>query len=150
MVRFIRSHLAVGPRMVRFGEPVLDVVGLADHVETHLTRPGGVAVAGLLGELDAIVGQDRMDAVGHGSQQVLEELPRRAPVSLVYQLGDRELACAVDADEQVKFASGGLHFSDIYMEEADRVAPEALPLRFVALNIGKAGDAVPLEAPMQR
>jgi len=55
--------LPVGPRMVRFGEPVLDAILLADHVEAHLTRPGGVAVAGLLGELDAIIGQDGMDAV---------------------------------------------------------------------------------------
>jgi len=32
--------LTVGPRIVRFGEPVLDVIGLADHVEA----PGRVAV----------------------------------------------------------------------------------------------------------
>jgi hypothetical protein len=64
----------------------------------------------LLGELDApfdfaqdrIVGQDRLDAAGHGFQQVFEELPSRPPVSLVDQLGDRELAGAVDADEQVQ------------------------------------------------
>jgi hypothetical protein len=31
--------LAVGSWVVRFGEPVLDVVGRADHVETHLTLP---------------------------------------------------------------------------------------------------------------
>jgi len=48
--------LPVGPWMVRLGEPVLDVVGLADHVEAHLTGPGGVPVAGLLGELDTVVG----------------------------------------------------------------------------------------------
>ena len=46
--------LSVGPRVVRFGEPVLDLVRLADHVEAHLARSGGVAVARLLGELDAI------------------------------------------------------------------------------------------------
>ncbi len=27
--------LAVGPRMVGFGQPMLDRVGLADHVEAH-------------------------------------------------------------------------------------------------------------------
>jgi hypothetical protein len=83
--------LAVGPRVVRFCEPVLDAVCVADHVEAHLTRPGGVAVARLLGELNAIVGQDRVNAVRHGFQQVFEELPRGAPVSLVDQLGAREL-----------------------------------------------------------
>jgi hypothetical protein len=48
----------VGPRIVRFGEPVLDVVYLADHVEGYLAQPGGVAVARLLTKVDAIVRQD--------------------------------------------------------------------------------------------
>jgi hypothetical protein len=135
--------------VVRFGEPVLDVVPLADHVEAHLTRPGGVPVAGLLGELDAIVGQDRVDAVRYGLQQVFEELPRRPPVSLVDQLCDRELARAVDGHEQVKLALGGLHLGNIHVEEADRIALEALSLRLVALNIRQPGDAVSLEASMQ-
>lgn len=68
--------LAVGPWMVRFGEPVLDVVGLADHVEAHLTRLGGVAVAGLLSEMDAVIGQDRVDAVGHGFQADVRRTPK--------------------------------------------------------------------------
>ena len=42
-------NLAIGPRMVGFGEPVLDPVGFTDHVETHLPRIGGVSVPGLLG-----------------------------------------------------------------------------------------------------
>ena len=82
--------LSVGPRMVRLCEPVLDVVCLADHVEAHLARPGSVPVSGLLGELDAVVGQDRVDSVRHRCQQVLEELPRRSSIGLVDQLGDRE------------------------------------------------------------
>ena len=56
--------LTVSPGMVRLGEPMLDIVCLADHVEAHLARPGDVAIAGLLGELDAIMGQDSVDAVG--------------------------------------------------------------------------------------
>ena len=94
--------LTVGPRMVRLGKPVLNFIGFADHVKAHLARPGGVAAAWLLGELDAIVGQDRVNAVGHGFQQMFEELPSRPPVSLVDELSDRELAGAVDADEQVE------------------------------------------------
>lgn len=94
--------LPIGPRVVRLGEPMFDVVGLADHVEAHLPRPRGVAVARLLGELEAIVGQDCMDPVGHSFQHVLEELPRGSPVSLLDELGDREFTRAVDADEQVE------------------------------------------------
>jgi len=132
--------LTVRPRVVRFGEPVLDAVRLADHVEAHLARPCGVSVAWLLGELDAIAGQDRVDAVGHGCQQVFQELPRCPAISLVDQLGDRELAGAIDADEQVQFAFGVLHLSDIHVKEADRVALEALPLRLIALDVSGRRD----------
>ena len=142
--------LSVGPWMVRLRQTVLDVVCFADHVEPHLTRLGGVAVTRLVGELDAVVGQDRVDAVRHGCQQVFEELSRGSPVSLVDQLGDRELAGAVDADEQIQLAFGGLHLSDIDVEEADRVALEALPLWLVALDVRQARDAVSLKAPIQR
>jgi hypothetical protein len=83
--------LTIGPRVVRRGKPVLDVVRLKDHVEAHLPRPGGVAIARLVGELDAIVGQDRVDPVRRRFQQVLKELPRRSPVSLVDELGDGDL-----------------------------------------------------------
>ena len=142
--------LSVGPRVVGLREPMLDVVGLADHVEAHLTRPGGVAVAMLLGELKAIVRQDGVNAVRHGSQQVFEELPRCAPVSLVDKCGDRELAGTVDADEQIQFAFGSLHLGNIDMEEADWVTLEALPLRLVAFDVRQAGDPVSLEASVQR
>jgi hypothetical protein len=64
------------------------------------------------------VGQDRVDAVRHRFQQVLQELPRRPPVSLIDQLGDRELAGAVDADEQAKLTLSGLHLGDVHVEEA--------------------------------
>jgi hypothetical protein len=43
-----------------------------------------------------------------------------------------------------------LHFGNIDVEEADRVAFEALPGRFIAFDVRQAGDAVPLQATMQR
>ena len=71
-------------------------------------------------------------------------------ISFVNQLGDGELARAVDANEQVELAFGGLHLGDVHVEEADGIALEALSLRLVALDVGQAGDAVPLEALVQR
>lgn len=65
--------LTVGSRMVRFGEPVFDVVCLADHVEADLTRPGGVSFGRLLSELHAIIGQDRVDVERCGFQPVVEK-----------------------------------------------------------------------------
>lgn len=81
---------------------MLDVVGLADHVEAHLPGEGGVPVARLIGELDAVVGQDRVDPVGNSFEQALQELPCPLPVSLFYKQGDGELAGAIDGCEQVE------------------------------------------------
>jgi hypothetical protein len=68
-------NLAIGPRLVGLGQPVLDVVGFADHVEAHRPRVDGVAVPGLVCELDAVIGQFGMDPIRHGFEQVLQELP---------------------------------------------------------------------------
>ena len=99
---------------------------------------------------DRIVGQDRVNAVGHGLQEVLKEFPRRSPVSLAYKLGDREFTRAVDADEQVELALASLNLGDIHVKEADRVALEALSLWLVPLNVRQTGYVVPLQAAVQR
>ncbi|MBL3573501.1 hypothetical protein [Rhodovulum sulfidophilum] len=91
------------------------VRGFANHVETHLPGAGRISVPGLLGELDAprhchsdrwrsngSIGQDRVDAVGNHLQQMLEDLPGGLPVSFFDELGERELAGAVDGHEEVR------------------------------------------------
>jgi hypothetical protein len=143
--------------MVGFGEAVLDVVRLADHVEAHLARPGSVAIARLVSEPDAVVGESCVNAIRHGFQQVFEELPRRPPVRLIDQLGDRQIAGAVDTDEQVKLAltfsrlrPGGLHLGDVHVEEAERVTLEARAFGPVFFDVRKTGDAVALQTAVQR
>lgn len=128
--------LAVGPRMIWLGEPMLDVVGFADHVEAHLTRGRCVAVTWLVSELDAIIRQDGVNTIGNGFQQVLEKLPRRSSISFVDELGDSELAGAVDADEQIQLAFGSLHLGNIDVKEADRIAFEALTFWLVSFDVG--------------
>ena len=92
--------LAIGPWMVGFGQPVLDPVGLADHIKAH--RPGvdGISVPRLLCKLDAVVG-NVMDLVGHGFEHMLKEFPGGLPVGLVDELGHGELARPVDTDKQI-------------------------------------------------
>ena len=60
--------LPVGPRVVRLGEAVLDAVLGADLVEAGDAEASGpaVTVAGQVGELNAIVGQDGVHVVGNG------------------------------------------------------------------------------------
>ncbi len=59
--------LSICPRVIDFGQPVFDFVFIADTVED---MPEGVFVPGLVGELDAIVGQNRVDRVGDGFDKV--------------------------------------------------------------------------------
>jgi len=57
--------LAVGPGLEGFGQAMLDAVPLAERIERM--RPVRLG-AWLFGELDAVVGQDRVDAIRQGLQ----------------------------------------------------------------------------------
>ena len=142
--------LAVGPRVVGLCEAMFDPVGLTDHVETHGPRINGVAVPRLLGELNAVVGENGVDLIGHCFEHVLQELPGRLPVCLVDELGHGKFARAVNADEQKQLALSSLHLGDVDVKEADGVALELLALRLVALHVRQPRNAMALQAPMQR
>ena len=58
--------LTFSPCMVGFGQPMLNPVRVKDHVKAHRSRICCVYVSGLLGELDAIVGEDGVDVIGNG------------------------------------------------------------------------------------
>jgi hypothetical protein len=63
----------LGPWVVGLGQPGLAAVGRAAPVEAPWPGADGVAVAGWRGELDAVVGQDRVQAVEPGFEHVLKE-----------------------------------------------------------------------------
>ena len=63
--------LAIGPGLFDFGEPVLDVVLVADPVKDMFKRAG---VVSHVGELDSVVGQDRVNAIGHSSHEIAQKL----------------------------------------------------------------------------
>ena len=67
--------LTVGPGVVGLGEPMLDAIFAADLVEAMHTHPSGPAipVAWQVGELDAVVGQDGVQVVGHRFEQGFQE-----------------------------------------------------------------------------
>ena len=142
--------LTIGPRVVRLGQTVLDPVCLTDHVKTHLPRPRGIPISGLLGELDAVIGQDRMDPVGHDFHKVLQELPGSPSIRFFNQLNDGKFAGPVNGYEHKELAFRSLHLGDVDVEEADRVALELRPRGLVAINVRQAGNPVSLEAPVQR
>ena len=127
--------LTVGPGMVGLCQAVFDPVGLADHVEAHGPGIDGVPVSGLLGKLNTprrghsdqwrsngSIRENGVDLIGHCFEHSLQELPCCLPVCLIDDLGHGKLACAVNADEQIKLSLGGLNFRDVDVKEADGVA----------------------------
>jgi hypothetical protein len=91
--------LTVGPGMIGFRQAVLDAVTPARPVERVAPKAcrDTASVPGKTGELDAVVGQHRMDLVGNGCHQ---ERCRRFGVGTLHQLGKGDLRGSVDSDEE--------------------------------------------------
>ena len=124
--------LAVGPRMVRLGEPVFNAVLATDLIEAVDAQACGPAIPVLrqVGELDAMIDEDSVQAVGDCSDQHFQERDGGRSVSLVVKLDEGELRGAIDPDIEVKLALLGTHLGDIDMEVADATGEqraEAVP-----------------------
>jgi hypothetical protein len=66
------------------------------------------------------------------------------------QFDEGELGGAVDRDEEMELACGGLDFGNVDVEVADRVGFELFLRGLVALNIRQATDPMALQAAVQR
>lgn len=62
--------------MVGFGQPMFDTVLGADPLEemSHVTRARPVPVAWRMTELRAVIGKHDMNLVGHGLDEIAQEL----------------------------------------------------------------------------
>jgi hypothetical protein len=107
-------------------------------------------VPGLLCELNAVVGQDGVDLVGHGLEHVLKELPGRLSISGGIELGGGELGRPVDSHKEKELDLGGLHFGNGDVDEPDGVALKLLPPGLVTFDIWQPRDPMTLQAPVQR
>ena len=153
--------LAVGPRVVRLGQAVLDAVLGAGEFEgmgaEDLAAVHGLAdewcgrgdVAGR-GAVLAVVGEHGVHAARQGLLQGAQEVGGDARGGALVQLGKGERRGAVDGDEEVELALLGPDLGDVDVEVADRIGLEALAGRLVAVGFRQARDAVALEAAMQR
>ena len=153
--RFLQSavhslDLAVCPGVVRLGQPVLDAMLVADPVEqvNAVSRGRAGAVPGQIGELDSVVGENRVDPVGNDLDERLQESRRDFPGCLLAQLGMGELAGPVDGDEQIEPAFLGTNLGNINVEIADGIRLEPL-LRSVPRHIRQPAHAVTLQTAVQ-
>jgi hypothetical protein len=60
-------HLAMGPGMVGFGQPMVNPSFMTDAIKEMVK---GIDIALPIGELDAVIGEHRVDLLGYGSDQV--------------------------------------------------------------------------------
>ena len=142
-------NLTVCPWMIGFRQTMFDPVDFADHVEAHGTRPGRIAITGLVSELDPIVGQDGVDPARDDAQEMFEEFPGCLPIGFPDELCDSELAGPIDGDEEIQLAFSSLDLGNIDVKKADGIAFETLSSGLVSLDIRKPGYSVALQAAMQ-
>lgn len=90
-----------------------------------------------------------MDLIRHGLVHVLQELPSPLPVCLVDELGQGDLARAVDPANR-GLAFSGLDLNDVDMGEPCGIALELLPFRHFTLDTWRCFDAMALQAAMLR
>jgi len=142
--------LTVGPGMVGLGQTVLDAVSPTHPVERVPPKAcrGAASVPGKVGKLDTVIGQHRVDFVGNGCHQVIQECRRRLGVGALCHSGKGELRGPVDGDEQIEFALGGAQVGDVDVEIADGVALEALLFGFVGADLRQAAAAMAPQAAM--
>jgi hypothetical protein len=132
--------------VVHLGQPVLDPVLAADPVEDVPAVPDVLLARG---EPHAVVGEHRVDAVGHRRDQAAQELRGLHLARAPHEAGEGELARAVGRHEQAQLALFGADLGEVDVEVAERVAREAFLLRLVAFGLRQPADAVPFQAAVQ-
>lgn len=144
--------LAVGPGVIGFGQTMFDSTAKTDAVEGMTTEASrwSSAVPGQVGELNTVVGQHGVDAIGNGRNQRFQKRGSSAHVCAFDQFNKGELRGTVDSHEQIEFAFSGANLGQVDMEVADRVALELLPVGLAAFHFRKTADAMPFQATMQR
>jgi hypothetical protein len=122
--------LTIGPRALRLLQAMLNTVCVAGHVEALRPRIDCVPGPGLIGELGTVICQDRVDAVGNGFEQMLEEFPRCFAIGIADESSNSVFAGPINCGEEIELVLSGLNLSGVQVEATDRTSLEPLPLWF--------------------
>jgi hypothetical protein len=143
---------AVGLRMIRPGQAMLDTALLAEAIKRMVAGgPAGRLVLHVdgkaVGELGAIVGQDSMNLVREVDQEALEEGRRRLAIPSGMDLDIDVAGGAIDRDKGVALvALQRRQMLQVDMDEANTGALE--DAGFWLVRFGACADAVTLQATM--
>ena len=139
--------LAIGPGLRGGGQPVCHGMFIADPCKDVCE---GLCIPFPVREWDAVIGEPGVDVVGHGSDEVAQELGRHRLDGFGVQLSIRELQRAVDGDTHRELGFCGTYCGNIEVEVVERLGLARFLLRLVAFRVRQAADAMPLKAMVQR
>ena len=139
-------NLSVSPRMLDLGESVFNAMRSADAAKNVITS---VSITSAIRELDAVIGQYRMEGIWHCLDQIAQELCSNHLACLGVEFGKSELRGSVNGHKQIELAFGCLHLGNVDVEIADGVALELFLDRLVAPNLWQPRDAMTLQTSMQ-
>lgn len=116
---------------LHLGQTMLNAVLVTDPVEDVME---GVEIAGPIGELNAVVRQNRMDGIGYSLDQIAQELGCIHLSGFGVKLDEGKLGRSINGHKQIELALSGLDFSDIDVKVANGVTLELLFWLLVALD----------------
>jgi hypothetical protein len=119
---------------------------VSDHVPDLCRGPG---IAGGIGEVGSVVGEDGVDPVGDGFDQAAQEVRGRAARHLLMQVDEGELRGPINRDDEIELALRGSNLGDVDMEIADRVSLELTLGRSFAFELWQPRDSMTLQAARQ-
>ena len=120
-------NLTVRPGMPERGEAMVNAKRGAGGIEgMRFAFGAAVRQQEFISELWPIVGQHRVDFVRHGFGQMIEERCRDNNGRRAVNLGEDELAGAVNRDIQVSLAIAGARLADIDVKIANGIVLELL------------------------
>ena len=128
--------LSVGPGVLWFGQPMVDIVSSAGEFESVSTEErascdglfdlaDSQATAAWYREVDTVIGENRMDLVGHGRNKMAKEFGGNLGGRFLMQLDKGEFRRSIDGDKEMELAFFGPHFGNVDVEEADRIAADS-------------------------
>jgi hypothetical protein len=144
-------HLAVGPGMVGLGQAMFNGGKKANPVE-GMSPPASrrpLTILGKVGELDSVIGEHGVDAIGDRCDQRSKKAGSGSHVGTLDQLDKGELRGSVNCHEEVELGFGSPYFSQIDMEETDGIAIKPLGFRLAAFDLRQAADSMTKKATMQ-
>ena len=131
--------VAIGPRMVGFGEAGLEATCLAAARKEVLQ---GIYSALAVGARRTVIGEHGVDRVRDSGHQVAEELGGDHVVGVFVSLGIGTCARAVNGDTPGERACCRADLRDVAMDGAQGLGLELLLRRCRTCHLRQAGDAV--------